>query len=1179
MALVGDTCGMSGEAAVARILGQVQITRGDDVVDLPSASQRRLLAALAIHAPRPVRSEWLCGVIEITPGALRQSVARLRRVAGTEMLRTSATGYQLNATVDATLAETEFAMAANDPTALSSVLNRWDGPSIAEFANESWAVGAAGRLDELRASIVESLAEALIDHNRVDEAIGVLEAHAIDHPFRDHPRGLWIRALAVAGRRTEALRVYSAYQRLLADEVGLEPSTAVREIERRVASGWDGRRGEHEPEATRHDTLSTGRRHLDWLVPPQLPELLMGAPASLGRQGDIAAIAAAADSVLENGTRGVVLVAGEAGIGKTTLVADFARQYGMLNGRTVWYCRSDELGSEPLQPFRGLISQIVEALPDGVLSAHVAARGHDLLPLLPHPRRLGPQTTATLPTDEITARHLLFEAVADLVRRAAEIGPLVIVIDDLHWAEPAGLQLLRHLERNLTGAPVLFVVCFRNTGEADSDDLRTTLAELARTGAVRIELGGLDASALRELVWARSSGLVDHDVASVADLLGVESAGNPLFAEHLLEHWTTSGQLHIVDGVAAVSKPTVADVPPNLRDLVWYRVAALGPLGHTVLAAAAVVGSDFDESLLAPITGFGRDELVTLLDRAVTAGLLVADQPQASTLRFAHPLVAGSLEGDLGPRERARLHEHAFEALLASRPDKPARLAYHAERAGLLEASLLWSARAGERALTALTPDEAAKWFERALSHAEALNRDDAELAALMASLGEAAYRAGHPTAIDTLQAAAELSLRSGADDTLLRAALTIAPGSIRLGALGPKQLAIAEAALERTIDADDDTRALVLAMLARGLVYTDQAERRTTAALEAEALARASDDPNLLARIAPDLLFALWAPGAANLRLRIARDAIDLVERSGEQREASHLYHAAHTAAVCAGDETLAAHCAERLCSLADEINEPRVRWLSALIEGFDATMECRFEEAEELVAACYTIGGQIGESEAFTTYAAQFFTLGSHRGRRGEMLARVPDDLDTTESVERTFGVAYAIAYLEIGRQDVARTVLDEAIERGLATIPADFMQSSLMIGLAILALGLNDTTAAERLLTELEPLAGEVSFNGAMSQGPISLYVGRLATLTGRFDDAERNLLEAVSVTERFGWNYHRVTALCALVENRLSAVRELDHLGVAWLDQADALCAAYGMSEWSRRVADLRSQLTV
>ncbi|NOX28642.1 MAG: hypothetical protein GXP35_01105, partial [Actinobacteria bacterium] len=308
---------MSEDTAVARILGQVQIVRDGEVVALPSASQRRLLAALAIHAPRPVRSEWLCGVLEVTPGALRQSIARLRRVAGAHVLRTCATGYQLDATVDATLAEAEFAMATNDPTTLTSLVDRWDGPSIAEFAAEPWAVGAAVRLDELRASIVESLAEALIDHDRTDEAIGVLEAHATDHPFRDHPRELLIRALAVAGRRTEALRVYSTYRQYLADEVGIEPSAALREVEQRVVAGWDGRSSDESvPKA--HGDRVTGQNRLTWPVPPQLPELLRSATASVGRQHELTALAAAADSALEDGRLGVVLVAGEAGIGKTT---------------------------------------------------------------------------------------------------------------------------------------------------------------------------------------------------------------------------------------------------------------------------------------------------------------------------------------------------------------------------------------------------------------------------------------------------------------------------------------------------------------------------------------------------------------------------------------------------------------------------------------------------------------------------------------------------------------------------------------------------------------------------------------------------------------------------------------------------------------------------------------------
>ncbi len=126
----------------------------------------------------------------VTPGALRQSITRLRRSLGEHSIRTTATGYQLVASVDAALVEVDYSRVGGDPDAIAALLDRWDGPSIAEFSRESWAAGSAGRLDDLRATIVEAHAEALINAERFDEAVGSLEAHVVEHPFRDHPRGL-----------------------------------------------------------------------------------------------------------------------------------------------------------------------------------------------------------------------------------------------------------------------------------------------------------------------------------------------------------------------------------------------------------------------------------------------------------------------------------------------------------------------------------------------------------------------------------------------------------------------------------------------------------------------------------------------------------------------------------------------------------------------------------------------------------------------------------------------------------------------------------------------------------------------------------------------------------------------------------------------------------------------------
>lgn len=665
---------------MARVFGPVQLVTADGVIDLPSASQRRLLATLAIHAPHPVRSEWLCSVLDITAGALRQSVARLRKVIGDGVLHTSATGYRLDAALDAALAEHELDQANGDPEALTRVLDRWAGPPLAEFADEAWAVGVVARLAELRSTTVEALGAALIAHGRAPEAIGVLEGHVHDHLYRDHlyrdhPQGLLIRALAAAGRRTEALRSYQTYRTLLADDAGLEPSDELRAIERRVATGWDGIDDDTRP--------APGARRPGWTTPPSIPEPLAAPTAPIGRQAELDLLADAAAGVLDANRLGIVVLSGEAGIGKTTLVGEFARRHCLPHGRRVRYGRSDELAVEPLQPFRGLLTQLIDDLPDQVISAHVAARGADLVPVVPMLQRYLPASLPPDASDEIAARHLLFDAVADLLRRAADLDPLVIVLDDLHWAEPTGLQLLRHLVRSLPGSPILFVVCCRDTGEADGDHLRATFADLARADAVRIELGGLDQGALGELVSVTVGSSAECDVGAVADLLEAESAGNPLFADHLIRHWSLAGDLIVDDGSVSVSPHATADVPATLRDLVWHRVGVLDPSGRQVLSAAAVIGMEFDESILATVAEIDRHDLATLLDRATAAGLLLDDTARPGTMRFCHALVARAMEDDLGNRMRARLHERVFDALLATShaTERTAQLARHAEQA------------------------------------------------------------------------------------------------------------------------------------------------------------------------------------------------------------------------------------------------------------------------------------------------------------------------------------------------------------------------------------------------------------------------------------------------------------------------------------------------------------------
>ena len=203
------------------------------VVDLPSVSQRRLLGVLALHSRRSLRVEWLADTVGVSPGALRTTMSRLRKVLGEDGVATTATGYRLDVDVDAELFLSEI-----EAGALDAALSRWTGAALEEFAAEPWAAGMVARLTELHASTSEQVAAAMIADSQWSDAVALLEAHVAAYPLRDRPRGLLMEALAGEGRQGDALRVFQQYRALLAEEIGTEPSDDVRAIEQRIATSW-----------------------------------------------------------------------------------------------------------------------------------------------------------------------------------------------------------------------------------------------------------------------------------------------------------------------------------------------------------------------------------------------------------------------------------------------------------------------------------------------------------------------------------------------------------------------------------------------------------------------------------------------------------------------------------------------------------------------------------------------------------------------------------------------------------------------------------------------------------------------------------------------------------------------------------------------------------------------------
>lgn len=1163
--------------AFVRLLGAVRfVGEQGEVVDLPSSAQRRLLAALALASGATQRAEYLCEALDLAPGALRTTVSRVRSRIGDEVIRTDSAGYRITCPAD-TKMFTELLVGRSDHpdplSALDEALALWHGDALDEFRHEPWAAPEVARLDELRALAVEDRAELLIARQRAEEAVASLESHIAANPLRDRARGLLMEALATSGRQADALRAFQVYRRYLIDEIGTEPSAAVSSIERRIAAGWadqDGRAG-----AGQRGTPRTGHAPV---VDLPLAGEVAGAPQLIGRQRELTWLES--DLVAaRSGSLRTALVGGEPGIGKTTMLAAFARAQHRQGGNLVVFGRCAEDAAVPFEPFRGVVGTIVDHAPLRLLQEHVERFGGELQHIAPHlvDRLWVPPPVAS---DVATERHRLFEAVADLVRRVARSSSLTLVLDDVQWAEPTGLLMLRHLCRALADAPVLVVIGFRDAPSESTPELRTALAELHRGRCRSLPLAGFDDAEMARLVQSVVGSALEPATDVLAHLHD-ETSGNPLFALQLVRHlWETKVLAIADDTICFTRSRRGTDVSRSLLDVVWSRVHRLGQPAADVLSAAAVLGVEFADDVLVPMTDRPAGEVDASLDAAMAAGLLVETQGARARLRFVHALVAHALYSELPARQRRRLHGRAVQVMQRgggpSRPDVVVDLARHAFLAGDLTAAQHWAVAAGEHAYETLAAVEAARWYERALTYATDRQVSDAERAELHARLGEAQHRAGDPRARDTLLSAAAIARKVGSDDVLVRAALANDRGFSPPRAPDVEQLEVIAAAIAVSDPADTSTRARLLALQAQELVHTPEHELRLDSARQAIELVERSDDPLLLPRIISALVFGMWGPETFALRRTLAMRAIEITGRIDDPFLEFTASRAAYYVGIESADVTLAKQSLERVKAIATEIGEPRLRWIGAALEAFEAMMEARLDDAERHSNRMLELGTEIGEPDAFALYAAQLFVNRSFAGRYAEMIPLLESALAETPDA-LAFRLAHAISCSVSGREDVALGVLLDGLASGFDTIPIDWPWMTSVIGYAVLAIELEHVEAAAALRPIIEPFADQIAFTGGTSQGHVGAYVGKLASLLGDHDVADAHLLRSLEINVAFGWKYHEATTLVALAVSQYRRTGTLDARATAWLDDAAAIAEERGLGIVTTQVGRLRRSM--
>ena len=1122
------------ETAEVRLLGVLEVLAEGVPVELRATKVRAVLAMLALHPGQVVSAErlaqglWADAPPPSAANTLQGYVSQLRRALGRETIVTRAPGYLLAVppeAVDASrferiVVEGRAAVAGGRAEDAAVLLERglalWRGSALDEFAYEPFAQAEATRLEELRLVATEEVVEAKLALGRHAELVGELRRLVEDHPLRERLWGQLMRALYGCGRQAEALRAFSELRRRLGEELGIEPSAALQRLEEAMLvqnPELEWHKAPSQPPAAASPSASTEAAYLHvlagnpvasrtWTVALPLPLALAALPESfvVGRDAEVERLSSAFKRAAVEGRR-CMLVAGEPGVGKTTLVAEFARA-AHAHGARVLYGRCDDEMGVAYQPFAEALSDYVATCPLAELRAHVAAWEGEAARLVPGLVRRLPEVSAPSATEAHADRWRLFEAVDDLLERVAVAAPVVLVLDDLHWASDPTLLLLRHLVTRPRPGPVLVVGTYRQTDAPPASSLAATLSDLRRSPAVdRLELEGLGLDGVA--AFAAAAGVDD---AALARKLWTHTAGNPFFVGELLRHLSEVRSGH-------GAGPSEADlnvlvVPQSVGEVVSRRVRRLSPEANEVLLWAAIVGTEFGIDVLEAVCEAEPGAVLDGVEEALAARLVLEDA-NGGGYRFAHALVRHAIYGGLSATRRARLHRRVAEAVESLPGDDSTRvaaLAHHfaeAATAGAGDKAADYAVAAAKEALGRGVREDAFAILGRGLQALNVRHSDDfARRADLLLEASRAhAYTGSARGAQAMALQAADHARRADSGERLAQAACLYATDAPQ----GSQELL--EEALGALGEGCPAVKARVLAALATIRQPIDHVSERLSE--EALALARACGDREALGTV----VHARWLVllGTPNARELLAR-AEELATSGcpeGWLGWSQGLYARAIARLVNADrggfdrDVEELERRERRLGTWGYRYDAARLRTARALLDG-------RFDDVELLAGRAREVAAeQDFVADVSLPVAIAWWERGWLAEERAAVLAK-----DVDKHPQRLVPRALlALARLSQGDRTVAEHDLTQLA--GMLEEVQRAERSLLVAVLAELATDLGAIAVCTDLFEVLRPNAGQmiVGTDGSCP-GSVDAVLGLLATTMGRWSDAEAHFLEASS-----------------------------------------------------------------
>ncbi len=863
--------------------------------------------------------------------------------------------------------------------------------------------------------------------------------------------------------------------------------------------------------------------------PVPVPARLASGPTVgvVGREPELEVLSAAVKRVTHAEGREVVLISGEAGVGKTTLVAEASRA-AVDDGACVLFGHCQEDLAIPYRLFAEALGHFVTHAPEEQLLAHVDAHGSELARLVPALASRLPDLPPPTATDADTERYLLFAAVIGLLAMVSQEQPVVLVLDDLQWADKGSLVLLRHLVTTEQPMRVLVLGTYRDSELSYSHDLLTILGELHRqSGVTRIELTGLDDTGVISLMEAAAGHALDGNGVGLAHAVYRETDGNPFFVSEVLRHLAETGAIY--QG-ASGRWETVASLddtalPDSVRVVIGGRVGRLGQDAQRVLTQASVIGHEFELDVLAHSTGIGEDDLLEILDQAAAAALVREQVESPGRYRFAHALIRRTLYEDLGPTRRARAHRRVGEALEDMCGDRPGarvgELAHHwfsATQPVDVSKAIDYARQAADAALAALAPDDAVRYFSQALQLFDQDRAPDPVLKVdLLIGLGTAQRQAGVVGFRETLLDAAGQARDLGSTDRLVMAALANNRGLFTsLGVVDIDKVVMLESALDTMPREDSNDRALLIATLCNELTHGSPLEQRRRLATEAKDMAWRLADPATIVQVLNLIEQPLEAPPTLDERVA---DTIEALRLARVLADPYHLFFAAvyrRISAINSGDGQIGAECLDLMQSLSEGLRQPILMWISAFHEAAEALVVGDPERAEELSSRALEVGTECGQPDALSFYGSQMVIVRHQQGRLGELVPVV--EAVAAETGMPNYKGALAACHLE-GDPAEAAALLKAAAADGF-TLPIGIGWHEAIIAYAQVAIELEEPEPAALLYELLAPFRGQVSFNGLMPFEPVAMYLGGLASVLGRYDEAETYFGESAGISRRMG-----------------------------------------------------------